>query len=91
MCKTLPRDISNENLLFGQDKKRTRPLTPRDKSAGDDLVKGIYERRFSNRVPPLPETIAEPTSSVEQRNESKGGLKGMDERRLNSERRPPCL
>ncbi|KAK1406219.1 hypothetical protein QVD17_41508 [Tagetes erecta] len=30
---------------------------------GDDLVKGIYERRFStNRVP-----TAEPTSSVEQR------------------------
>lgn len=54
--------------VFGQDKKGTRPLTPKDKSAGDDLVNQIYERKFSNRVP----TDAKPTSSVEQRKESKG-------------------
>lgn len=35
MCKTLPRESLSPmriKKVFGQDKKETRPLTPRDKS-----------------------------------------------------------
>jgi len=35
MCKTLPRESLSPmriKIVFGQDKKGTRPLTPRDKS-----------------------------------------------------------
>lgn len=66
MCKTLPREINENKKSFWARQERNSPFDTKGEEliAGDDLMKGIYERRFSNRVPT--EYSAEPTSSAEQ-------------------------
>jgi len=93
MCKTLPRESLSPmriQKVFGQDKKGTRPLTPRDKSWLLAMTWWRESMREGSR------TGFRPNRARSQRVQSNSvmslragsSLKGMDGRRLNSERGP---